>query len=339
MANIQDQDVNLGQENDENLGAHPYLVPAQALRNPQERADAFSISLFLIRIFVWTCIFMVAATNCLTVMIYYDLIKYPVCSKTLAICNYVFTAAMTLFYVIGFHEYFLLACFLRKEIPKSDSLYLTKFSILAPVIVFLILSDYFETKYNCRPSKNPGFIFTQLFIASSMMLVVFTSLYTLSNFYKIWLITQKRNEDMPIRPNIFRAALKECVDSVNTPKAIETFKNFSTDFKDMRPKNLEIRNLIWIYSMVHLRRKLKRNDLKKHGHFACSICEQNFQVFHKVILAEYEKGLKLCHQGCLLTKLFSDERYFMPLERLSSMLSRVASKGESIVDLALQKTI
>lgn len=337
MANIHDQEVNLRQGEEALQNGHP--LPDQALRNNEGRADSIKISIILLRAFFWICMLMIAATNILTSTLYFNVDKTPKCSLSLAPNNYLYTATLTFIFTVGYNEYFLVALFLKKEIPKSESNYLLKFSIFGPSIVFLVLSDYFETRFNCRPSSYPGFLLTQLFTVSSMILVVFTCLYTLSNLYQIWLVSQRGHQDALLLNDEMKSAFKDCLDSVRSNKGIDKFKKFASDFMDVGPSNQKIRFLVYAYSLAYLEIELKPKDLKHNAQIICVICEQFLTAFQRVIPATKDKELEVCHPSCLYSRLTLDDRFFLSLQTLSSLLTQVTSKVEPIFDLGMLKTI
>jgi hypothetical protein len=229
MANIRDQDVDLARQNeqrpvlDQDLGEIP--------RNNVAREEGINLSVCLIRVFIWTCVFMVAATNSLTAAVYYDITVIRVCSNWLALNNYVFCGAMTFLYLIGFHEYYLMGCFITKQIPKRKASNLIKFTLLAPVVSFLSFSDYLETKLDCRPIKNLKYIVNQLFTATSMILVVFASLFILATLYQIWVESQKNSKIQSLKNENFKRDFKECLDLVTSSKGIDKFKKFASEMK------------------------------------------------------------------------------------------------------------
>lgn len=341
MANIQDRDVDVRQRNElnerPNDRPHPNLEGARP--NDQPARESYSISVLLLRIFIWTCMLMVAATNFLTASIYKDQSRIRICSLTLANSNYGFTAMMTLLFVVGFYEYFLVGCLLKHEMPKTESCPLMKFSFVAPVVSFLILSDYYETKYNCRPARNPGYIATQLFTASSTILVVFTSLYTLSNLYKYWVVSQKKHEENPYHTSILQVAFDECLKAACTPDGINKFKAFASDFKELKPSFPAVRHLVLAYSLVYIKRDLRPQDFARHGQLRCGICHERFRVLERALGAEKEKEFLICHQDCLISKLHTGEDYFMPLERCVGLLDQIISSDEFSFDLSMLKSI
>lgn len=337
MANIHDRDVNLAVRQDAGNQADPNAVVRQ--QNQALRTN-FKISRCAIRTFIWTGIFMVIAANSLAFVLNFFLRNSMRCTRLLSINNYIFTAMLTFTFLSGFNEYFLLALFLKDKVrPGETRSYLLKFTILAPSLVFLGLSDYFESRFDCRPKKKPAFVVNYFFTATTMILVVFSFLYTLSNLYKIWLRSHRKESVKILKSQKFKTALKECLDMASTSKGIDKFKRFALDYKDLGTLHLEIRNLVWVYSLVHLRRDIRPADLVKNSGLLCSVCSQRFTGFQRVIPVEKDKELMLCHQECLLAQLFTDPAMFMPLDRLSSLLDKVVSNKEAKFDLSLLQTI
>lgn len=338
MANIQDEDVNVEAQIEQPQEVHPNLEENQLNNQVAERTS--KVSEYLIRIFIWTCMGMVVATNFFTTWAFNDVHKTRKCTSWLDWTNYLFTGTVSLLYLVGFYDYFLLATFCGKLPHKCEAPYLVKISLLAPVVDFLIMSDYFETQFDCRPSKSTGYIAYQIFTATSMILVVFVGLYILSTLYKIWITSQKLSSTRITKTNQFKAAYKDCLKTAGTLQGIEKFKSFVSEFTDLTTDLYEIRNLIWVYTLSFLRKNIQPSDFTKNTSvLLCAICKQGFKAFERVLPAEKEKELVLCHPDCLLAQLTTSKDMFMPLDRLSSLLDKVVRNSDAKFDLSLLKSI
>lgn len=335
MANIREEEIAIADQHQPPLVNE--LDQQQEVRDPNID-EGFKLSPFIYRLFSWVSILMVFSTNILAAITYDEANLQNHC-KTWEDWNYyMFTALVTFVFICGYYDHFLLTFFLKKDLTKVTSSYLVKLTFVAPVIVFLILSDYFDARFRCKEKDNLAFLSLEVLTATSMIIVVIICLFFLSTLYRLWYDYKNGKLSDYLCKRKLHPLFKACLEEVKSSKGIDKFKKLALTKELDDPENIEIRHLVWTYSLVWLSRTFEPKDMKKHSQSQCPICSTGFTAFQQFVPAEFDKELVVCHPKCLYTKLQADSCCLMAPSRLSSLLADIAKTGGKF-DLSLLKTV